>query len=557
MSSSSTASSVGASTFTPRLARLVRAQVEAEVKTRLRSPSTVVAAFALFALSFLWIPDPESRWVSMSWGSAAGELSTGVHNSAYVGASAAVLAALFLTLIGFYLVAGSVRRDEETRLGAILAATPLSKAAYLSGKLAAHFVYLVALGAVSLAAGVLVFLLHGSGPFVLADFVVPFAALVVPGLAFTAAFAVLFDVTPGLRRRAGLVLFFFAWTFVFLMLPVLGSGGFSEHRPGQGYPLFDPAGLAGFTQWITDAVPGGVVEGISLGLIQTDEPLRRVLLPGVRLAGGFAQSRGLVFLWSLGVLGLAVAAFDRFDPSRRRGREKSKRRTWRDRPRLSAGMAESAAADASGFAAKDLGSLPPVAVAPSFRRSVEAEVRLLWHGAGSLRWPLLAAALAAAVPVPPPRLGLAAFLLLLAPVLSEAAAREKLAGTTALVFSQPGMPRSRVGWKLAAALGFVLALGLPALASLTLSSPARGVAGLAGLAFVAVFATAAGALTGGGKLFTGLYVALWYAAVNGSPSLDWSGAMGPRLTSTAYAFLAAALALLACAWLVERWRRAI
>lgn len=537
------------------LGRLARAQVEAEVKTRLRSPSTIVAAFALFALSFLWIPDPASRWVSMSWGSAEGDLTTGVYNSAYVGASAAVLAALFLTIIGFYLVAGSVRRDEETRLGAILAATPLSKTAYLSGKLAAHFVYLMALGAVSLAAGMLVFLRYGSGPLVVADFVVPFAAMVVPALAFTAATAVLFDVTPGLRRRGGLVLFFFAWTFVFLMIPVLTSGGFSEHRPGQGYPIFDPAGLAGFTQWLAEAVPGGAVEGISIGLIQTDEPLTRVLLPGVRLAGGFALSRGLVFLWSLAVLGLAVAAFDRFDTSRRRGEGGARRKSGRERPGAKT-IPETGAATGglSEVAARDLASLPPAVLAPSFGRSVLGEMRLLWASAGWLKWPLLAAALAAAVPAKPPRPAVAAFLLLLAPVLSEAAAREKLAGTVALVFSQPGIPRSRLAWKLAAALGFVFVLGLPGLASLALTSPSRAAAYLAGLAFVAVFATAAGALTGGGKLFTGLYVALWYAAVNGGPAVDWSGAFAPELTAAPYAFAAAAGVLLVCAWVVERWQ---
>ena len=54
---------------------------------------------------------------------------------------------------GFYLVAGSVKRDRESGLGAILAATPLSKAAYLGGKFAAHFAYLLVLDLLALAAG--------------------------------------------------------------------------------------------------------------------------------------------------------------------------------------------------------------------------------------------------------------------------------------------------------------------------------------------------------------------------------------------------------------------
>src|SRR4029079_1009327 len=129
------------------LPRLARAQVEAEVKTRLRSPATVVAVVAIFALSFWWIPDPATGAVSLGWEGPDGRLTTGIYNSAYVGAAASALASIFLTLIGFSLVAGSVRRDEDTRVGAILAATPISKTAYLLGKLVANVVYLGALGA--------------------------------------------------------------------------------------------------------------------------------------------------------------------------------------------------------------------------------------------------------------------------------------------------------------------------------------------------------------------------------------------------------------------------
>ena len=44
----------------------------------------------------------------------------------------------------------------------------------------------------------------------------------------------------------------------------------------------------------------------------------------------------------------------------------------------------------------------------------------------------------------------AAFLVLLVPVIAEVAAREDLAGTRALVYSQPGVPSSPVLWKAAA-----------------------------------------------------------------------------------------------------------
>jgi hypothetical protein len=362
--------------------RLTRAQVEAEVKTRLRSPSTIVAAVALLALSFYWIPDPASGAVSIGWEGPGGRLTTGIYNSAYIGAAASVLASIFLTLIGFYLVAGSVRRDEETRVGAILAATPISKTAYLAGKLVSHAVYLTLLGAASIVSGMLVFLRYGVGPFRLGDFVVPFLILVLPGLGFTAACAVLFDAIPFLRKRAGLVLFFFFWVFVFFAAPVALSHGFDHRQADDPLPIFDPAGVAVFAQAIADSVPGGEVRGITMGYVIPSTPPDRVEWRGMHLSARAVLNRSYSLLWILGVFALAVLFFDRFRSSGKHGR------------RGKAPKSESARQDpgkrADAEALREHKALPPVSASPGFLRSVVAEVCLLWKGAGWLRWLLLA-----------------------------------------------------------------------------------------------------------------------------------------------------------------------
>lgn len=524
-------------------ARLLGAQIEAEVKNRLRAPSTLVALVVLFALSFLWIPDPAKNTVSIAWkGSTEGVVQTGVYNSAYIGATAAVLAALFLSLIGFYLVAGSVRRDRETGVGAILAATPLSSWAYLAGKAAAHFAYLLAVGLASVVAGVAVFWRYGVGPLALSDFLAPFLLLVAPALAFTAAVAVLFDVVPGLSGRGGQVLLFFVWTFVFLMIPVLLAGGFSQREEHRSLPVFDPTGLAAFTQQVADSMPGGRVGDISIGLMVMDRPPERVEWDGIRFSPRLVALRLLNFLWVLPVLGLAALTFDRFDPARGRKQERRHREpaVLEERagpPRLSAV------------------ELAPITCQPGWRRSVLAEARLLWTGASGLRWPLLAAAVAAALPGQAGFPGRAALLLLLAPIVSEVGARERLAGTAGLVFAQPGAVRPLALWKAAATALFVLAFGLPALAGLLVGDAPRSLALLCGLLALASFATAASALTGGGKLFTAMWVALWYAALSGGAELDPTGVLTARSTlANAAVALAVGAGLVVAAVLVERAR---
>ena len=95
---------------------------------------------------FFWIPDPKSNAASLTWELADGQrpvarLQRGVRRVS----PSAILSAIFLPLGGFYLSRARCGATAQRGVGAILAATPLSKTAYLGGKLAAHFAYLLVL----------------------------------------------------------------------------------------------------------------------------------------------------------------------------------------------------------------------------------------------------------------------------------------------------------------------------------------------------------------------------------------------------------------------------
>lgn len=532
---------------------LLRAQIEAEVKTRLRSTSTAIAVAAVLVASFLWIPDPASNGVSIAWSDPAGVFTSGIYNSAYVGASASVLGSLFLSLIGFYLVTGSIRRDRACGVGVILAATPLSKTAYLGGKIAAHTVYLWTISLVSLVGGLLVFLRYGVGPLQPLAFLAPWLLFVVPAMVFVAALAVFFDATPGLRGVGGYVVYFFVWSFLLLVLPGLLSGGMaSSEGPASVVdppttPIYDPIAMGAILQMIATSTPS-VFGNVSIGLqYDLGEKLTRIDWPGFEYSLYWVAVRGLTFFWTLVPFGLAWLFFDRFDPARKRGSSRQAQKHNEGK-----GLAE-ATQHADQTSRFTLATLPAVHVAPGTTRAILAEAKLLWDGAGWLRFLLPLAALAAAAPGESGLPGAAALLLLLAPALSEHAAREKLAGTFQLILAQPSLPRSLTLWKLAAALVFVLTLGLPRLLVCLVTQPPLALAWLLGLVFVAAFAVAAGALSSGGKLFTGFYVALWYIAINGAPFADFAGALSPAPTaSTSAIFAAIGLALIALAWGVER-----
>ena len=192
------------------------------------------------------------------------------------------------------------------------------------------------------------------------------------------------------------------------------------------------------------------------------------------------------------------------------------------------------------------------------RRSVLAEALLVWQSASWVKWPLLlASAVTLVVPAVAAQVSIAVFLLLLGPVIAEAAARERLAGTAATVFAQPGVPRSAVRWKVAAVAAFVAVVGAPVLLRSLGRGPAHGLAMLLALLFVATAAAGLGWLSGGGKLFLGLFTALWYIAVQRDSPLDFSGAFASRPNLALCAgFAAAGLAAALAAALLERARAA-
>ncbi|HEV8238266.1 MAG TPA: hypothetical protein VGS57_02740 [Thermoanaerobaculia bacterium] len=524
------------------------AQIGAETRSRLRSPSTIVTVLALFAAAFVYVPAPDAKRASIMW-EVGGHMYSGTYTAGFIGAVVALLTSMLLPLVGFYLVAGSVRRDLERRVWPIIAATRTSATSYLLGKWVASFAYLLVLAALALLPATYLFLRYGTGPFALGQLLMPWLLLAPAAMAFTAACALLFDVTPGLSGRGGYVLWFFVFSFLFMMIPAGISGRFDKDPTNDRSTTYDPAGLVFFHDLIARSV-AQPVHSLSLGVIILDEPVRRLPFAPLRVDGGLLARRAATFAWTalpllaaIGIFKLAAgrgARAPRRRGSRRRGAPATPPMDWRA---ASGGPAE---------------AFRPHSATPSFARAVLAEGVLLWQSASWIKWPMLAAAGASLfVPGSGAAAPMAIFLLLLAPVIGEAAAREQLAGTGATVYAQPGLPPSRVMWKLAAIAGFVALAGSPVLLRSLLRGAGFGLAMLLGLAFTAMAAAGLGWLTGGGKLFLGLYTALWYVAIQRDSPLDFVGAFGaqPRLSVCA-AFAAAGAAAVVLAAAVEKARAA-
>jgi len=520
----------------------VATQTAAEVRMRLRSPATFIAFLAIAAGTFFWLPSSHGKAVSMSWETTGGVLVSPLYTSGAVAVALTIFSGIFLLLVGYYLVAGSVRRDRERGVGLILAATPLSNEGYLLGKVASNFAYLGVLSLLVLSVGILRFAIEGVGPFAPASFFLPFLLIAGPSLAFTAAAAVFFDVAPFLRGRAGNV----AWFFTFVL--VVAAASVSRHAENgrlvsKSVPVFDPSGAATIEQLVLESIPDAKNQSVATGHIVLDRTPVRVPWKGIRISGAIVAVRLANFLWAVPPILGALLLFDRFDPARRRFAARRRRTKAPDPATPLAAVPEVHAL-----------SIAPANARPGFARSAAAEALLLWQSGPIAKWLLLAAGLASlAVPATALTGVAAGWIVVLVPVIAEAAAREDLAGTRSLVFSQPGIPRSAVSWKASSLALFLLVLGAPLAVRFSMISPARGIAWLTGLFFIAGFAAGAGALTRGGKLFSGILLVLWYIALSGARDFDFCGITGGATgIGMRGVYLATGAAFVAVAAIVER-----
>lgn len=487
----------------------------------------------------------------------------GVYNSAWVGSLTALVAAVFLGLVGFYVVKGSVDRDRRTGVGEILATTPMSRPLYTLGKAASNFAVLAAMVAVLAGAAVVMQLAVGEeGGLELGALLAPIAWGALPALAFVAALAVLFETVPALRGGFGNVVYFFVWTAT-LMLPV-ATGAFDV----TGIRLFYASmGAAARAQ-----IPG-YREGFVLG-VMPPEDLGTFRWSGVDWTVEVIAGRLTWLAAAVGLALLAALVFDRFDPARRRWWPAKVRGeavataggVTAGRPVRLDGAAEAAVDAVAPPAAAPPPAghvvLTPLAAEvnrPTAASLLAAELRVLLAGRNRW-WSLVALGLFAAGWIAPLDAARQVVLPLawIWPLLlwSSLGSRDNEQRTAPLLFSSPRPVALQAPMQWAAGVALALVAGAGVGVRIALAGDGAHLAAFgAGALFVPALAFAAGAWSGGAKLFEAVYVALWYLGpLNRFPTLDFIGTSPAGAGQRPAVWLLAA-ALLLAAGLAGRSRR--
>jgi hypothetical protein len=500
----------------------------------------------------------------LGYGAATGRITIrlgayrGVYTSAWIGGLVTLVTTAWVSMVGFYIVKGSVDGDRRTGVGQILAATPLSKPAYTVGKFLSNFGVLTAM--VLLLAGcalVMQAFVSEDTHVDLFQLLAPFVLIAMPAMALTAAMALLFEMLPVLRGGVGNVLWLFVWAMGGIALPDI-----------SGRPWLDPLGVMTVGNSMK-AAARAVIPGYKEDFALTIETHRAQFLSTLRWEGMHwtAEVVGLRLAWIGAALAIALLAaifFDRFDAAR--GWQFS----WR-RPATAAAVANGALAGAVDLAAGDAMPAAGAAVATrlhltalsrgghsnAFWRLFIAELRLALQG---LPWWWYVAALGflTAEFVTPleiargPLLGTA----WLWPVLvwSAMGARETRFATRGLIFSSSGILQRQFPASYLAGVALAVLAGAGVGIRLLLTGQTGHLAGwAAGALFLPALAMALGVLSGSGKSFEALLTGLWYVGpMNHTGGIDYTGwANGNAAPRYAAIYVLMTAGLLAAAFCVR------
>ena len=455
----------------------------------------------------------------------------GVLNSAWVGTLTALALGVLLPLFGFYLVKTTLEHDRATGVGEMLAATPLTRGAYVAGKAASNFCYLAALAAVPAAAALLLQAIAGEDRRLeLGALLFPLFWLTLPPLALVAPLAVLFEAVRWLRGALGNLIFFVLWN-VLLVLGAQGMGAFG----------FDLAGLRlvhdSLFQHLRGRVPPDFGGAFALQIGPRAQAVSGTFRwPGLDWSAALGLHAAVALGAAVAVILAAALLFDRFDPARQgeraagRGEKGKARRERQDRRAW----------------------LHHIYFGTSWAGLAAAELRLM-AGGRSRWWWLVAAGLVAAgfaAPLEAIRAGVlpAAWLWPLA-LWSGMGAREARHGTGPLVFCgpRPVVAHALAIWAAGALVAAVAGAG-PGVRLLAAGDGAGMLGWAAGCAFIPSLALALGAWSGGSRLFEVVYLLLWYVGpMNRGRELDFMGVPpGARAGGLGWTYLGlAALLLLA------------
>ncbi|MEO5942697.1 MAG: hypothetical protein ABIP30_15390, partial [Ferruginibacter sp.] len=184
--------------------------IKGDYQQRTRSYAFLIILAISLYLAYTFVPAPGANYTTVKIGKYVG-----LNNTAWVGYVTAMMTSIFLSLIGFYLINNTIKKDRDTEVGMIIATTQVSNFKYLFTKVLSNFMVLLTItGLVSIMGLILVFVRSNGAAFNMVQFLLPYLLTTLPCIFFIASLAVLAEVFFGKWPMLQYIGFFFLFGII-------------------------------------------------------------------------------------------------------------------------------------------------------------------------------------------------------------------------------------------------------------------------------------------------------------------------------------------------------
>ena len=275
---------------------------------RTRSYAFLITLCLTLGIAYTFVPGPNANYSTINLSNYQG-----FYNSNWIGYVTAIMTSSFLSLVGFYLVNNSIKKDIDTKVGQIVATTQVSNFKYLLSKALSNFLVLSSIVFIVFLMSILLFYKYNTNfSFEIISFIKPYLFITIPTMFFIAVLAVLFEVFLGEYSILQNVGFFFLFAALISI----------SNADNKNYNI-DLTGIKIVTQTMKDEVnkitDSETTSNVGIGYMHKseDEKIKRFSFNGIDFPTSFLISRVLLILLSIGIIGLIAPLFHRFDRKKR------------------------------------------------------------------------------------------------------------------------------------------------------------------------------------------------------------------------------------------------
>ncbi|EZH75577.1 hypothetical protein ATO12_01980 [Aquimarina atlantica] len=278
--------------------------IKSDYLQRTRSYAFLITLCISLAVAYSFIPAPGASYSTIRIGDYLG-----FYNSSWIGYVTALMTSIFLSLVGFYLVNGTIKNDINSKVGQIIATTRVSNFGYLLSKTISNFLVLCTIAIIIFIMSIILFFLYNEGfSFEILQFITPYSIIVIPSLFFISVLAVLFEVFFIQKSILQNVLFFFLFS-------IMALSGSTDDTSKNFY--LDAFGTKIITSQMEETVRSTVGQedlgGLNIGFVLGNvSEANHFLFDGVDFPIGYILSRIGWIIFGILLLGLASLFFHRF-----------------------------------------------------------------------------------------------------------------------------------------------------------------------------------------------------------------------------------------------------